>query len=91
VSKIIFLFASSCLCEHEFSALTEIKSKKREKLLGIDDKMRVCLAMAKTCFNLICSENKHTHRIKFFKATLFVINVPQIFFNFPCASQAEKV
>jgi len=39
--KIILRFASSWLCEHGFSALTEIKSKQREKLLGIDNEMRI--------------------------------------------------
>ena len=33
--KIILPFASSWLCEYGFSALTEIKSKKRERLFGV--------------------------------------------------------
>ena len=41
---IILPFASSWLCEHGFSVLTEIKSCKRERLLGIDDEMRICLS-----------------------------------------------
>ena len=39
--KIILPFASSWFCEFGFSALTEIKSKKRERLLRIDEEMRL--------------------------------------------------
>jgi len=39
--KIIFPFASSWLYQYGFSALIENKGKKRGKLLGIDDEMRV--------------------------------------------------
>jgi len=52
---IILPFASSWLCEHGFSVLTEIKSCKRERLLGIDDEMRVCLSTMQPRFNRICS------------------------------------
>ena len=51
-------FELSWLCEYEFSALTEIKSKKRERLLGIDNEMRVCLTMTELRFDLICSQNQ---------------------------------
>ena len=56
--KILLPFASSWLCEYGFSALTEIKSKKRERLLGIDDEMRVCLTMMEPRFDLICSQKQ---------------------------------
>jgi len=36
--------------------LTKIKSKKRDKLLGIDDEMWVWLARTDPHFNLICSQ-----------------------------------
>jgi len=52
---VILPFASSWLCEHGFSVLTEIKSCKRERLLGIDDEMRVCLSTMQPRFNRICS------------------------------------
>jgi hypothetical protein len=42
--KILLPFATSWFCEFGFSALTEIKSKKRERLLRIDDEMRTCLS-----------------------------------------------
>jgi len=63
--KIILPFASPWLCEYGFSALTEIKSEKRERLLGIDDKMQVCLATTEPRFNLTCSQKQahlsHSH------------------------------
>jgi zinc finger BED domain-containing protein 5/7/8/9 len=48
-------FSSSWFCEFGFSALTEIKSKKRERLLRIDDEMRVCLSTLEPRWNMICS------------------------------------
>ena len=50
--EIFLTFASSWLCEYGFSALTENKSKKRERLLGLDDEMRLCLATTEPRFNL---------------------------------------
>ncbi|UYV81570.1 hypothetical protein LAZ67_20001559 [Cordylochernes scorpioides] len=41
-------FGSSYLCEQGFSTLTEIKSKKRERLQMIDEDMRVCLSQTTT-------------------------------------------
>ncbi|UYV73226.1 hypothetical protein LAZ67_10002227 [Cordylochernes scorpioides] len=37
-------FGSSYLCEQGFSTLTEMKSKKRERLQMLDEEMRVCLS-----------------------------------------------
>ena len=45
--KKVFLFASLWLCEYGFFALTEIKTKKQKTLLGIDDKMWMCMATFK--------------------------------------------
>ena len=56
--KILLPFASSWLCEFGFSALTEIKSKKRQRLLAIDDGMRVCLTSLEPRFELICSKKQ---------------------------------
>ncbi|UYV67081.1 hypothetical protein LAZ67_4003837 [Cordylochernes scorpioides] len=39
-------FGSSYLCEQGFSTLTEMKSKKRERLQMIDEEMRVCLSQS---------------------------------------------
>ena len=56
--KILLPFASSWFCEFGFSALTEIKSKKRERLLRIDDEMRACLSTSEPRFSLICSQKQ---------------------------------
>ncbi|UYV70706.1 hypothetical protein LAZ67_8000334 [Cordylochernes scorpioides] len=40
-------FGSSYLCEQGFSTLTEMKSKKRERLQMIDEEMRVCLSQGR--------------------------------------------
>ena len=52
--KIILPFASSWCCEFGFSALTEIKSKKRERLINIDSEMRACLSVLEPRFDAIC-------------------------------------
>ena len=52
-------FGRSFLCEHGFLALTEIKSKKRERLRIIDEEMRVRLSKIDHRISLICSE-KHS-------------------------------
>ena len=52
--EILLPFASFWLCKFGFSALTEIKSKKRQRLLAIDDEMRVCLTSLEPRFESIC-------------------------------------
>lgn len=49
-------FGSSYLCELGFSVLTEIKSKKRERLQTLDEEMRVCLSTIDPRIKLICSQ-----------------------------------
>ncbi|UYV65283.1 hypothetical protein LAZ67_3003804 [Cordylochernes scorpioides] len=46
-------FGSSYLCEQGFSTLTEMKSKKRERLQMIDEEMRVCLSQCDALAGLI--------------------------------------
>lgn len=54
--KILLPFATSYLCEQGFSALTEIKSKKRERLQMVDQEMRVCLSFIQPRIEKICAE-----------------------------------
>lgn len=54
-------FGSSYLCEHGFSALTEMKSKKRERLQIVDEEMRVCLSKTEPRFSLMCSQKQSHH------------------------------
>jgi zinc finger BED domain-containing protein 5/7/8/9 len=56
--KSLLPFGSSYLCEFGFSALTEIKSKKRERLQNMDAEMRVCLSNIEPRLTKICSK-KH--------------------------------
>lgn len=56
--KLILPFASSWFCEFGFSALTEIKTKKRERLLTIDAEMRACLSTLEPRFDHICSQKQ---------------------------------
>ena len=56
--KIRLPFSSSWFCEFGFSALTEIKSNKRERLLRIDDEMRICLSTLEPRWNIICSRKQ---------------------------------
>jgi len=43
-TNILLHFSTTYLCELGFSTLKNIKNKKREKLLSVDQKMRVCLS-----------------------------------------------
>lgn len=56
--KILLPFATSYLCELGFSALTEIKSKKRARLLMVDQEMRVCLSLIEPRIENLCSESQ---------------------------------
>jgi len=52
---------SASTANYGFSVLIEIKSKKkRERLLGIDEKVRVCLKMMESHFDPVCSQ-KQSH------------------------------
>lgn len=56
--QLILPFGSSYLCETGFSALTEMKSKKRERLQMIDEEMRVCLSSIEPRINLISAQKQ---------------------------------
>ena len=56
--KCLLPFGSSYLCEVGFSVLTEMKSKKRERLQMVDDEMRVCLSAIEPRLELICSRKQ---------------------------------
>ncbi|UYV73394.1 hypothetical protein LAZ67_10003027 [Cordylochernes scorpioides] len=53
-------FGSSYLCEQGFSTLTEMKSKKRERLQMIDEEMRVCLSQELNLARMVeLADNNH--------------------------------
>ena len=59
--EVLLPFGSSYLCELGFSTLTTIKSKKRERMVKIDQELRVCLSKIQPRLELICSEHQaHT-------------------------------
>lgn len=56
--KNLLPFGSSYQCELGFSVLTEIKSKKRERLRKLDEEMRVCLSNIQPRIETICAEKQ---------------------------------
>lgn len=56
--KILLQFSTSYLCELGFSTLTNIKSKKRSRLLSVDEEMRVCLSSIPPNIPRICKSSQ---------------------------------
>jgi hypothetical protein len=51
-------FSTTYLCELSFSALTNIKNKKREGLLSVEQKMWVCLSSVSPRIELLCKKQQ---------------------------------
>jgi len=56
--NILLFFSTSYLCEIGFSTLTNIKTKKREKLLHLEEEMRVALSCIRPNIEEICKKNQ---------------------------------
>ena len=56
--EILLPFGSSYLYELGFSALTQIKTKTRSRMVDIDKEMRVALSKVQPRLELICSERQ---------------------------------
>ena len=56
--KILLQFSTSYLCELGFSTLTNIKSKKRSRLLSVEEEMRVCLSSVPPNIPRICKSSQ---------------------------------
>jgi hypothetical protein len=56
--KILLLFSTTYLCELGFSSLTNIKNKKRERLLTLEEELRVCLSKIRPRIHKICKNSQ---------------------------------
>lgn len=56
--KILLQFSTSYLCELGFSTFTNIKSKKRSRLLNVEEEMRVCLSSVPPNIPRICKSSQ---------------------------------
>ena len=56
--KILLLFSTTYLCELGFSYLINIKSVKRERLLSVEEEMRVCLSTIRPRIKEICKSKQ---------------------------------
>lgn len=56
--KILLQFSTSYLCEFGFSVLTNIKTKKRSRLLNVEDDMRVALSFLRPNINEIIKKHQ---------------------------------
>ena len=56
--NILLQFSTSYLCEFGFSALANIKTEKRSRLLNVEDDMRVALSFLRPNINEIIANHQ---------------------------------
>lgn len=56
--NVLLQFSTSYLCEQAFSCLTIIKSKSRNRILSVEEELRVCLSKIRPRISQICSEKQ---------------------------------
>ena len=55
---ILFQFSTTCLCETAFSVLTNLKTRKRERLLVVEEEIREALSNVRPNIEKICAKNQ---------------------------------
>ncbi len=55
---VLLQFSTSYLCEQAFSCLTVIKSKSRNRLLSVEEELRVCLSKVRPRISQMCKEKQ---------------------------------
>ncbi len=55
---VLLQFSTSYLCEQTFSCLTVTKSKSRNRLLSVEEELRVCLSKVRPRISQICKEKQ---------------------------------
>jgi len=65
-------FSTSYLCEFRFSATTTIMHKKRERLLFVEEKLRVCLSKIRPRIQALC-RNRQAHHHHHYRIRLFEV------------------
>ena len=56
--NVLLQFSTSYLCEQAFSCLTVIKSKSRNRILSLEEELRVCLSKIQPKISQICKEKQ---------------------------------
>ena len=55
---ILLHFSTTCLCETAFSVLTNLKTRKRERLLVVEEEIQVALSNVRPNIEKICAKNQ---------------------------------
>ena len=55
---ILLQFSTTYLCETAFSVLTNLKTRKRERLFVVEEEMRVALSNVRPNIERICAKNQ---------------------------------
>jgi hypothetical protein len=56
--KILLQFSTSYRCEEAFSCLTNIESKHRNRLLSVEEELRVCLSKIRPRIQRLCEQKQ---------------------------------
>jgi len=73
--SVLLPFLTSYLCEVAFSALNEIKNKKKERLINFEEKLRVALLKISPQIDTLCKkyQSQISHKMLFYIIFFFVV------------------